>query len=198
MKVGLILECGPDGPDQQVCEYLIKRLDPEIEVKSATMTGKPSLIENCGKAAKAHFDDGCDRVVIVWDLSPSWRRGEPSCRKLDREKILESLAKAGVTANAYLVCIKHELETWVLADERALIAYLSTTSRAAEVDQTKFPEREPNPKKRLRQIFAVNRHPPFNEQIHALSVISEVLDFNRLRRSASFKRFALKAVDRVV
>ena len=31
MKVGLILECGPGGPDEQVYGYLAHRLLPKIE-----------------------------------------------------------------------------------------------------------------------------------------------------------------------
>ena len=37
MKVGLILECGRGGPDEQVCVYLIRRVAPEIELICATL-----------------------------------------------------------------------------------------------------------------------------------------------------------------
>ena len=44
MKVGLILECGRGGPDEQVCIYLIRRIAPEIELVCATLDNKPYLI----------------------------------------------------------------------------------------------------------------------------------------------------------
>ena len=43
MKVGLILECGPQGADKAVCEYLVKLLNPEIEVVSRTLDNKPDI-----------------------------------------------------------------------------------------------------------------------------------------------------------
>ena len=33
MKLGLILECGLEGADKKVCEYLARKLKPEIEVE---------------------------------------------------------------------------------------------------------------------------------------------------------------------
>ena len=73
MKVGLIFECGPDGADKQVCEDLAKRVDDQIEINSITLDNKPILIETCGDAALELLNDGCQRVVIVWDLYPPWR-----------------------------------------------------------------------------------------------------------------------------
>ena len=50
MKVGLILECGRGGPDEQVCLYLIRRIAPEIELICATLDNKPYLIARCAIA----------------------------------------------------------------------------------------------------------------------------------------------------
>ena len=56
MKVGLILECGPQGADKAVCEHLAKLLDPEIEIVTLTLDNKPGLIENCAEAATTLFE----------------------------------------------------------------------------------------------------------------------------------------------
>lgn len=131
MKVGLILECTADGPDKTVCEYLVRMLDPTIEPSSVTLTNKRILIQESGKVAAQLLADGCKRVVIVWDLHPPWRDTKP-CRREDRESILQSLTNAGVNpTNVFLVCIKEELEAWLLADERALITVLSRPAHLA-------------------------------------------------------------------
>ncbi|MBA4124825.1 MAG: hypothetical protein H0X72_20470 [Acidobacteria bacterium] len=132
MKVGLILECGPQGADKAVCEYLTNLLNPEIEVVSLTLDNKPGLIENCADAVATLFElEGCDRVVIVWDLYPAWRKaGERPCRKQDRDQILEKLSNAGITnPNVFLVCIEEELEAWLLWEPQAISIFLSKPHR---------------------------------------------------------------------
>jgi hypothetical protein len=80
MKIGFIFECGPDGPDVQVCCHLARLLDPTIQFISNTLDNKKKLIENCGLVTKALLR-GCDKVIIVWDLYPAWReKGMKPCR----------------------------------------------------------------------------------------------------------------------
>jgi hypothetical protein len=111
-KVGMILECGPDGADVQVCTHLGARLNAAIEVSSITLDNKPNLIENCGAAAARLLEDGCKRVLVVWDLFPPWRqRPLRPCRHKDREGIFHSLQAAGVSRDdVHLICIREELE----------------------------------------------------------------------------------------
>ena len=97
MKVGLILECGGGGPDQQVCVYLIRRVAPQVELTCVTLSNKPRLIAECGAVAATLLRDGCERVVIVWDLFPAWRKpGETHCRGNDRTEIFQALANLGL------------------------------------------------------------------------------------------------------
>ena len=72
MKIGFIFECGPDGPDIQVCRQLVHRLDPEIQFVASTLDNKKKLVENCGPVAKVLLSE-CEKVIIVWDLYPAWR-----------------------------------------------------------------------------------------------------------------------------
>jgi hypothetical protein len=71
MKVGLILECQVDGPDEKVLRNLLNRFSPGIEISTLPQGNKANLLQQCGIAAKRLLDDGCDRVVIIWDLYPA-------------------------------------------------------------------------------------------------------------------------------
>ena len=118
MKIGFIFECGPEGADKQVCEYLACEIRPEITPVSRTLDNKPRLLQDCGLVAAKLLEDGCERVLIVWDLRPAWP-GKKACRKVERDAVLASLAKAGIADKpVFLVCIEQELESWLLADEQ--------------------------------------------------------------------------------
>ena len=88
-KVGFIFECGPQGADKQVCEYLAKQICAGIVPVSRTLDNKPNLLRDAGKVAAELLADGCERVLIVWDLRPAWpdKKDRP-CRKTEREAIL--------------------------------------------------------------------------------------------------------------
>lgn len=195
MKIGLILECAPEGPDQQVCEHLLGRLRPNADVLSVTLGNKLNLIARCGDAAAQLLAEDCQRVIIVWDLYPPWRpRGEKPCRREDRQEIFTSLEQAGVAlANVHLVCIREELEAWLLADRGAISTAISRmTGRRARIPDTKKPELVRNPKVKLDNIFRENTYRQYQGHNHAIRIIREA-DFNKIKRCPSFARFALKA-----
>jgi hypothetical protein len=194
MKIGMIFECGPDGADKKVCEHLARRLSPDIETSSVTLDNKPELISECGNTAASLLSEGCERIVIVWDLYPPRRgKGDKPCRKEDRENIAKSLLEAGVTSpNVYLVCIEEELETWLLADGRAISQYLSTTAHKVKVKDRKNVERVKNPKGELRKLFkGVGKD--YIDTIHAHKIIKELPDLTKIKKCATFIRFAVKA-----
>lgn len=198
MKVGLILECGPQGADKAVCEHLAKLLDPEIEIVTLTLDNKPGLIENCAEAATTLFElDLCDRVIIVWDLYPAWRTGgERPCRKQDRNLILEKLDSAGIAnRDIFLVCIKEELEAWLLSEHQAISFVLSKPHREVKIGREQFPERVRNPKTVLNKHFQENTGRPYNDLVHAKQIVQNIDNCNRLRRCETFPRFALKVAN---
>lgn len=197
MKVGLILECGPQGADKAVCEHLAKLLDPEMEVVSVPLDNKPGLIENCADTAKNLFEiDGCDRVVIIWDLYPAWREaGERPCVIEDREQILEKLNGAGIIDNVSLVCIVEELEAWLLSEHQAISAVLSRPTREVRIGRVQYPERVRNPKAALNRLFQENTGRPYSDLVHAKQIVRHIADTNRLRRCKTFVRFALEVAD---
>jgi hypothetical protein len=194
MKVGMIFECGPDGADKKVCEYLARKLAPDIEITSVTLDNKPTLISECGRASAVLLDQGSERVVIVWDLYPPWRAGgQTPCRKEDRENIAKSLVEAGVTSpNVYLVCIEQELEAWLLADGRAISQYLSSAAHKVKVKDRKNAERINNPKRELRKLFN-GLGKDYIDTIHAHKIIKKLPDLERIKKCATFFRFAAKA-----
>jgi hypothetical protein len=195
MKVGMIFECGPEGADRKVCEYLARRLDPSLRLTSITLGNKKNLLADCGKAAAYMLVEGCERVVIVWDLHPSWRESPP-CRKEDREHILRALKAADVdTAKVFLVCIEEELEAWLLADNRALELVLSKPHRPVRISRERHPERVHNPKKRIMQIFRQEVKRPYNDLIDAEKIVKALPDLDRISRVATFARFAQKVAN---
>lgn len=87
MKIGFIFECPRNGPDQQVIEFLAAKIAPDVEiVNRATNVNKPALIQQCGIQASLLLKQGCERVIIVWDLLPRWgdTSVKPYCRECRR------------------------------------------------------------------------------------------------------------------
>jgi hypothetical protein len=197
MKVGFIFECGRDGADGQVCHHLVGRLKSGIEIDSQYMDDKKNLLKNCGAVASL-LVRSCDKVVIIWDLYPSWRekRIKP-CRKDDRQKIFTSLQSNNVPLNKVsLVCIEEELEAWLLADTRALRSYIATHKHPHPVGNLKNfkkPEGVKDPKTRLTKIFNQEVGRRYIDYQDAITIAKAVPDFNHLKRSSTFRRFAEKA-----
>ena len=198
MKIGFIFECGPDGPDVQVCRHLVHKLDPSIQFKPSTLDNKKKLVEECGPVAKTLLIE-CEKVIVVWDLYPAWReKGMKPCRYEDRQAIFQSLKSEDVDlTRVFLVCIREELEAWLLADNRAISAMLKPLKHphpVGRISSPRHPDRISNPKKRLENIFRQELGYKYVGTRHALFISREIPDFNRIRRSDSFKRFVLKAV----
>ena len=204
MKIGFIFECGPEGPDVQVCHYLVQLLDPAIEFIPSTLDNKKKLVEDCGTVAKVLLDE-CEKVIIVWDLYPAWReRGMRPCRHEDRQAIFRSLQAENVDlSKVFLVCIQEEIEAWLLADNRAVTAMLKPLKRphpVSRISRFSKPDNIRNPKKRLTKIFTQELGPSrrYVDYQHAILIAREISDFNRIKGSDSFKRFAFKTAGLVL
>jgi len=193
MKIGMILECGPKGADLKVCEKFARQLHSEnIEIVSITLDNKPNLINDCGKVTNLLLKDGCDRILIIWDLYPLWRNNIVNpCRREDCDAIQEALENAGVKSkNVYLICIEAELEEWFLHDTYALSSVLSTQSHPVNI--RKKLKGGTNPKSVLTKIFKEYTGKPYNDLYHAEKIANEISNFNKLKRCPSFARFAFK------
>jgi len=198
MKIGFVFECGPQGADKMVCEYLARQLRPGVQLVSRTLDNKPNLLAEVGKVAVKLLADGCACVLIVWDLRPAWpdKKNKP-CRHDERQELLQAMAQAGIAANqpVYLVCIEQELESWVLADEKNISDFLSTAAHQYTVKKESKPDRVPNPKSVMLNHFKTARGSRYEDRIHAVKILSQnPLNLKRLRRSTSFARFESKIV----
>jgi hypothetical protein len=194
--LGMIFECGPQGADLQVCEYLAQHLRPDVAVRSKTLDNKPNLLRDAGKVAAQLLRDGCVCVLVIWDLRPAWpdKKDKP-CRHAERQTVLTRLADAGLAAHApvYLVCIEQELESWLLADEKAVAAYLSTAAHAYPVSKVKTPDAVPQPKAVMINHFKKARGWRYDDKVNAVQVLKAGdIDLARMRRSPSFARFENK------
>ncbi len=142
MTVGFLVE---GLPDIQVLSYLAKRISPGIKIRPRALGNKSQLIASCGAAAKLLLEEGCNQVVIIWDLYPDSRRRtkqrkrgqkhrqakQHSCN-IDCEQIMTSLQTAGaVVSKVDLVCIDAMLETWLLIDHRGLRDFLLSKGRTS-------------------------------------------------------------------
>jgi hypothetical protein len=113
MTIGFVLECGPQGADLLVCEYLARSIRPDMAFSSRTLDNKENLLRDAGKVAGQLLKDGCRCVLIVWDLRPSWpdKKSTP-CRTNERQHLLTAIEQAGLPASApvYLVCDEQLLQ----------------------------------------------------------------------------------------
>lgn len=191
----MILECGPQGADKLVCEYLAGKLRPGMALVSRTMDDKPNLLSNAAAVAAVLLADGCERVLIIWDLRPAWPdTTNKACRAVERDALLQSLSAAGLKGRpVYLVCVEQELESWLLADETNLSGYLSTPTRSYRVARARKPDRVGNPKSKVMNHFMAAQGRRYEDRIHAIKVLrrSEP-NWARLRQSDSFARFEAK------
>src|SRR5260370_39496504 len=133
-------------------------------------------------------------VLIVWELYPPWReKGETRCRRDDRQAIFHSLDAAGVSPDRVaLVCIREELEAWLIADGRAVSKVLSTPTHTVRIKDAKKPERIQNPKKVLNRLFQNHNHKPYLDRWHALQIVRNIPDLGRLGKLPTFDRFRKK------
>lgn len=194
--IGLIFECGPQGADKLVCEYLAQAIVPGVSLSSRTLNSKKELLQDAGKVAAQLLRDGCTAVLIVWDLRPSWPdKTEKPCRAAERKQILDVLSQAGLPADApvYPVCIEQELESWLVACDHAIAACLSTEAHPYGVNQVKKPDRARQPKALMNNHFKAARGWVYEDRADAIRVLkAAALDMKRLRRSVSFARFEAK------
>jgi hypothetical protein len=196
MTIGLIFECGPQGADKQVCEYLAKAIRPGVALTSKTLDNKENLMRDAGRVAAQMLKDGCHCVLVIWDLRPTWpdKKTKP-CRAAERQQILDCIAHAGLPQSApvYLVCIEQELESWLIASDHAITAYLSTPAHAYPAKQYKKPDREMQPKALMNNHFKDARGWVYEDHADAIRVLKAAsLDYRRLRRSPTFQRFEAK------
>jgi len=135
---------------------------------------------------------GCDRVFVVWDLKPYWQDAVAlNCEAEASELRAKLHGMERSTANKIkLLCLTWELETWLIADARAVNAHLSTPAHKAKFkcssplsknDAKAFLDRECK-----KHRGKTRRYVDVREAIQIAQLIS---DTHRVRSIPSFRRF---------
>jgi hypothetical protein len=202
MKVGLIVECAPQGLEDVVCPKILDLLAAECKVKIErsirTMIDKKLLILDCAATARALFSDGCDRVVILWDENPPWTPEKDiaakRCWRHERDAILAELKKARdiPLAKVGLVCVEHEFETILMYDTDLLRAVVSPSKEhPAKVKKIPNPLAFDDPTAALRKLF--DRHNSrYNKAAVAVKFAKHLESLDALKRCDIFRRLAEK------
>lgn len=199
MKVGFVLECYEDGADHQVLKFLVEQLRPDVKPVFVYMGSKGELFRKCREKVAGLLDiERCKRVFVVWDLiPPEVRTGRMKPCRAEREAILAKLREEDRDRQrTTLLCISHELEAWLLADETAIQKYLyekKAKTHEKPVDAIKYPERDPNPKRTLNQIFQEHRGRNFeySDVDHALELVRRAR-LSKYEDAPSFARLKRK------
>jgi hypothetical protein len=170
-------------------------MDCGVEFVSATLGNKKNLVFQCGSVVKILLQT-CQKVIIVWDLHPSWGQENP-CLHDDRQGIFASLRNSGVDLNRVsLTCIHQMLESWLIADNRAVQAFIGRLKHPRKPGKIpgswrKDPDQVENPKVKLTQLFQkeLGRSRRYIDFQHAERIALLIADFDCLSRSASFHRY---------
>lgn len=198
MKIGMLCECAPGGPDVKIGEHFVKEFVPGAEFIGVPMSNKDKLIQDCGREVKRLIEkEKCDRVFIVWDLAPAWPdMKQKRCRRRDKDGIERSLRAAYgddvlPEDKIVLLCIEQMLESWVIADAQAVMDYVKRpTHPAPRFKEVRRPDEDRDPKARLIGYFAQAKR-QYNEHVNAVPIIKRA-SLSKLQRSESFKRLEEK------
>ena len=96
------------------------------------------------------------------------------------------------SSHVFLVCIGEELEAWLLADGRAISNMLSRPAHPVRVPDVKRPERMRKPKTHLNKVFQRHSGRPYADRLHAKLIVEALPDLTKIKRCATFVRFAVK------
>jgi len=193
MKLGLVLECDTGGPDELVLTCLARRLTPGISVQCASLGSKKKVFTDGPEAASRLIESSaCDLVLIVWDLKPYWQGATALNCEAEADELRAKLKgmKKNTADKVKLLCLTWELETWLIADARAVNAHLSTPAHKAKFkcssplsknDAKAFLDRECK-----KHRGKTRRYVDVREAIQIAQLIS---DTHRVRSIPSFRRF---------
>ena len=193
--IGMVFECGPQGADKLVCDFLARHIRNDVDFAFVTLDNKGNLLREAGAAVKHLLEDGCCCVLVIWDLRPAWPTLKRPCRANEVAAVKKSLDEAGISAQdpVHLICIEQELESWLLANEQAVSALLSTDAHKYRVNRVKRPDNVTQPKSAMIEHFRNARSWRYNDTVDAMRVLRAApVDLARLRRSVSFARFEKK------
>jgi hypothetical protein len=193
MKLGLVLECDTGGPDELVLTCLARRLRPSIQVSPASLGSKEQVFLKGVETAQELVDSSdCDLVLIVWDLKPYWNTSTRNC-EAEAEELRDKITTlpAATAAKIKLLCLTWELETWLIADPRAVNAHLSKPAHKSKFKCAK-PLSKCDPKAFLDGVCKKHRGKSrrYEDVREAIEIARLIPDTSRVQKIQSFCRFS--------
>ena len=201
MKVGFIVECVDEGPETKVIPRLASLVNPATESEVEPLGSKPKVLTDCGRYAKALFENSkCDRVIVIWDARPYW--DDDLERNLtiseQRDKASLSLKGKGLAEDSRvtLICIIEELEAWLLADGRGVTHRINQLLRTRPklkkpIPHAKDVERIDWPKSKMEKLFETNKVRAYTDWVDAGHIAEGIPNSGRLlKHSVFFPDFA--------
>jgi hypothetical protein len=190
-RVGFILECQREGPEEQVFTYLVKQIRQDVEPIFECLNSKQYILPLGGATASRLLTSSkCEHVFIVWDHAPPFDKKKSCVDECDAVQTIlgeKSVDREKVT----LVCISYEIEAWLLADTKALEDLLVSKNHQERISPVGAPAREKDPKSVLAGLFKKHAMPPrrYCPSSDALKILRKVENLARLERVQSFKHF---------
>ena len=197
-RLGLVLECDTGGPDELVFHCLARRFGragKEPEVIPVCLGSKKGIMEDAASRAEALVRlEKCDLVLIVWDLKPLWETTDAKKCRDEAALLRAALQKlpAPVAGKIRLLCLTWELETWLLAEDRAIRAYLSTAAHACDFTTPGHLDKADDPKSVLNKACTNFRGKSrrYVDRQEAIRLVCLWPDTRRVQKVPSFARFA--------
>jgi len=195
MNLGLVLECDTGGPDELVLTCLARRLRPSTSIVAVALGSKATVFTKGVEAAvKLAETDMCDLVLIVWDLKPLWLQvAAKDCldEVAEMRKQLQPVS-SDTRKKIRLICLTYELETWLIAEDRAVSAYLSKDAHKVNFKAPKDPASITDAKAFLNTTItkARGKQHRYVDYKEAIRLVKLWPDTNRVSEIDSFQRFS--------
>jgi len=187
MKIGMILECSPKGPDAKIYPYLAQKFCPALEIEEPeTLINKANVMNDAPLVAQTLLESGCDYVFIIWDRMPKWG-GSGNCADHSAQVTKGLDALKVDRGRIVLCCIKDMLESWMLGDGSAITKYFQsyTTHPLPAFPDYKSAVEQSKPEEKLSRYNG--RYNKFSDN---LKIVELIADFNKIAaRNDSFKHF---------
>jgi hypothetical protein len=140
--IGFVVE-GPS--DEKIIQEISRKLRINAEIRRPTRGEKIQSPKKTSSYTKDLLYKGCEKVIILKDSHSS----NPIKVEEDlRNKLKEESLKDKMDKNVKICIVVHAIESWLLADEKAVGNYLNV-----RIEKIRNPESIYNPSEKIDKIF---------------------------------------------
>lgn len=193
MKLGLVLECDTGGADELVLTCFARRLRSGTSIPAVALGSKAAVFTKGVEAAvKLVETDKCDLVLIVWDLKPLWSQVAAKNCEDEAAEMHQQLEAVGPATRKKIrpLCLTYELETWLIAEDRAVRDYLSKPEHRVKFKAPRDPLSKTDAKAFLNTTFTKLRGSRYVDYKEAIRLVQRWPDTSRVGAIDSFQRFS--------